>query len=197
MIIMSKSKSQTLKLTLTAALTALATVIYMIFPEIPLVPGVEYLKIDFSDIPAILTGILIGPFWGALCEIVKNIIHLTRTSTFGIGELMNIGIGSGLILSLTGFSKLFSRIFSKKKLSPSIYFSAGICAVAATVLTGWLFNGILTPTYYALMGFPITTASVIAGVWGSTLLNAVKAALNVFPFYPVYAAAYKSFSKIA
>ena len=59
-------------------MTAIATVIYMVFPEINIVPGVSHLKVDFSDFPAILTGVIIGPVQGILIEIVKNIEFLWK-----------------------------------------------------------------------------------------------------------------------
>ena len=97
-------------LTLVGLMTAIATVIYMVFPEINIVPGVSHLKVDFSDFPAILTGVIIGPVQGILVEVFKNIIHLTRTTTVGIGEIMNIILGSSMILSMWGFVKLFKKI---------------------------------------------------------------------------------------
>ena len=39
------------------------------------------------------------------------------------------------------------------------------------------------------MGMPLTTELLLAGIGGSTALNAVKCALNLLPFYPVYYAA--------
>ncbi len=189
-------KSNTVKITVVGIMTAISTVIYMIFPEIPLVPGVEYLKMDFSDIPAILTGVILGPIGGITVEIIKNIIHLFRTTTFGIGELMNVGICSSMILSFTLFLRLFSKIFKKNSLNPAPYFISAAVAIIITVLAGWFFNGILTPVYFKLAGIPVTTATVMAGVWGSTLLNTIKAAFNLLPFYPVYLAAHKTFTKI-
>ena len=83
-------------------MTAIATVIYMVFPEINIVPGVSHLKVDLSDFPAILTGVILGPLHGILVEVVKNIIHLTRTTTVGIGEIMNI---ISVIISLIRYRK--------------------------------------------------------------------------------------------
>ena len=187
--------NKTLKITITSVMTAIATVIYMLFPEIPLVPGVEHLKMDFSDIPAILNGVISGPWWGLMVVVVKNIIHLTRTTTFGIGEIMNIGMGFVMIFSLIGFMKLFSRLFSKKEMSVTVYFAAGICAVICSIAGGWVLNGVFTPVFFKLSGIPITSAAFFAGVWGSTLLNAIKAAFNILPFYPVYKITLRSFSK--
>ncbi len=189
-------KNKTLSITVTAVMTAIGTVIYMVFPEIPLLPSAEYLKMDFSDIPALLSGILLGPLYGVAVEVIKNIIHLVKSTTFGIGELINVGLGSSLVLSLTGFMKLFSKIFKKDGFSFKVYIISAVLTVVTAVFTGWLLNAILTPVYFAIMGFPITAKTVFAGVLGSTVLNTVKASLNVLPFYPVYSACYKAFIKI-
>lgn len=183
------------KLTIIGVMIALSTVIYMFFPEIPLVPGVEYLKIDFSDMPAVLGGLTVSPLSGVVIEIVKNAIHLLRTTTLGIGELMNIGIGSSMIIAVSLSSKLFSKLLKKDKMSVQVYFLSAAVGIIATIAAGWLFNGILTPVYFNLMGIPVTGESVLAGVLGSTLLNTVKAAFNLLPFYPVYLAVYKANKK--
>ena len=107
---------------ITAIMAALATIIFMFFPEIPLVPGVEYLKVDFSDIPALLLAMVVGPVPGFLVEIIKNVIHLLRSTTVGIGELLNIGIGAAMVFGLSGFTRLFSRLFKKTAIRRSICF---------------------------------------------------------------------------
>ena len=190
------TKRHTIKLCVVGVMSALATVIYMFFPEIPLVPGVDYLKIDFSDMPAVLSGIMMGPAAGIAVEIIKNAIHLFRTTTVGIGELMNIGIGSAMILTVCLCSKSFSKWLKKDKLSPAVYFTSAAAGVLATIIAGWLLNAALTPVYFSLVGIPITWASIFAGVVGSTLLNTVKAALSLLPFYPVYFALNRAFGKI-
>ena len=118
-------------------MTAIATVIYMVFPEVPIVPGVDYMKVDFSDFPAILTGVIFGPVQGILVEVVKNLIHLTKTTTVGIGEIMNVVIGSSMILSMSLTVKLFKKIFKSNKINLKIYFLS-----SATVL--FIFSQIST-----------------------------------------------------
>ncbi len=185
-------KSKTFVLCIVGIMSAMSTVIYLLFPEIPLVPGVEYLKIDFSDIPAVITALVVNPFAGVLVEIIKNAIHLFRTTTFGIGELMNTGIGAAMILTLTTFLKLFAKKLKKGIFNPLVYFLSAAISLAATILAGWLLNAALTPVFFAFMGIPITANGIIAGVVGSTLLNAVKAAVNLLPFYPIYFAVCKA-----
>lgn len=188
-------KTRLFPLVAVAAMTALATVIYMLFPEIPLVPGVEYLKVDLSDIPAVVTGMTVGPVYGILVELLKNVIHLTRTTTFGIGELMNTGIGAVMLLTLWCVRRLGARLLKKEAESAAAYYVAAVAALLATVLAGWLLNAALTPLFYRLMNWPMTTATLMAGVWGSTLLNAVKCAVSVLPVYPLVRITQKTVKK--
>ncbi len=190
-----KENGKTFKIIFIAVMAAFSTVIYMLFPEIPLVPGVDYLKIDLSDIPAILAGLTAGPFSGFCVEILKNIIHLSRTTTVGIGEIMNIGMGAAIIYSMYFFEKLFIRVFKKEKMSPKVYYCSAVITVAVSIFAGWILNLVFTPVYFKIAGIPLTSATLFAGVWGSTLLNAIKAAINLLPFYAVYYPVYKVFQK--
>lgn len=178
-------------------MSAISTVIYMFFPEIPIVPGVSWLKIDFSDFPALMLGVVMGPVEGLAVGIIKNIFHLAKSTTFGIGEIMNIGVIAAMVFALKGFTGLFGKIFKKDRFAPAPYFISAALTVGVTILAGWLLNAIFTPVFFAVSGIPITAESVFAGVLGSTLLNTVKAALNVLPFYPVYLAANKAYNKIS
>ena len=64
------------------------------FP-VPLVPS--FLKFDFSDLPALITSFSLGPVWGVLVELIKNLVHLPFTGTSGVGELANFIIGAMLV----------------------------------------------------------------------------------------------------
>lgn len=178
-------KSRLYPLVLVAIMSALGTIIYMFFPEIPLVPGVAHLKVDLSDIPALVTGLTVGPIYGVLVELIKNLVHLTRTSTFGIGEIMNVIIGSFMVCSMWVFAPLAGRLLKKNKDSSISYYVSSIVTILLTIVVGWMLNAALTPVFFWLAGIPITLESVMAGVWGSTLLNAIKCAVTVLPFWPL------------
>jgi riboflavin transporter FmnP len=74
----------------------IAFIIMFIETAVPLFPA--FLKIDLSDIPAIITGFALGPVAGVGVELVKNILHLFRTSTGGVGELANFIVGSAYVI---------------------------------------------------------------------------------------------------
>ena len=191
----NKRNKKVFNITLIAVMTAIASIIYMIFPEINIIPGVSYMKIDFSDFPAILTGIVFGPWQGVMVMFIKNLIHLAKTTTVGIGEIMNFVVGSGIVLSMSFFTKLFAKLFKEKKFSAKTYILTSIITIMITIILGWISNMIFTPIFFKLMGIPLVEEAYWAGVFGSTALNTVKALFNVLPFYPVYLIVEKSIKK--
>lgn len=193
---MSNKRSQrNFKITVVGLMSAIAIVIYMFFPEINIVPGVAHLKVDFSDFPAILTGVIIGPIQGVFVEIIKNIIHLTRTTTVGIGEIMNIILGSSMIVSMWGFIKIFKKVFKENKITLKTYLLASAITIVIAIIVGWIANMIFTPVFYKIMGFPLVSETYWAGVWGSTTLNSIKSLFNIVPFFPIYLALEKAVKK--
>ena len=190
----NKKNKKIFNLTIVGLMTAIATVIYM-GPEIPIVPGVDYMKIDFSDVPAILTGVVFGPVQGILVEVFKNIIHLTRTTTFGIGEIMNIVIGSSMILTMSLSVKAFKKIFKSNKINLKIFFISSAITIVIAIVMGWIANLVFTPIFYNIMDIPLVTETYLAGVWGSTTLNSIKSAFNILPFFPIYFALEKGVKK--
>lgn len=193
---MSNKRNQKIfNLTVVGLMTAIAIVIYMVFPEIQIVPGVSHLQVDFSDFPAILTGVIIGPVQGILIEVVKNIIHLTRTTTVGIGEIMNIILGSSMIISMYVFVKIFKKVFKENKITLKTYFLASAITIVVAIIVGWIANIIFTPIFYKIMGFPLVSETYWAGVWGSTTLNSIKSLFNIVPFFPIYLALEKAIKK--
>jgi len=191
----NKKNKKVFNLTIVGLMTAIATVIYMVFPEVPIVPGVDYMKVDFSDFPAILTGVIFGPVQGILVEVFKNLIHLTRTTTFGIGEIMNIVIGSSMILSMSYSVKTFKKIFKSNKINLKIYFISSAITIIIAIVMGWIANLVFTPIFYNIMGIPLVTETYLAGVWGTTTLNSIKAIFNILPFFPIYFAIEKGVKK--
>lgn len=87
----NSSKFNARKLTVTAILSALATVLMFLSFPVPLMPS--FIKFDFSELPALLASFSLGPVYGALVCLVKNLINLFSTTTGGVGELSNFLLG--------------------------------------------------------------------------------------------------------
>lgn len=84
-------------LTITAILGALSAVFQLFEIPVPvLVPG--FVKLDFSDLPAILATFLVSPLSGVIVCLIKNVIHIATSSSVGIGELANFLTSAACVL---------------------------------------------------------------------------------------------------
>lgn len=89
---------KTHKLTVTAMLSAVAIVLmFLEFPLPFLVP--PFIKLDFSELPALLAAFSLGPVSGIVVCLVKNVVlALTHTTSSGVGELCNFLLGTCFVL---------------------------------------------------------------------------------------------------
>ena len=92
---MERSRLSTRKITGAAVLAAISFALQ--FLELPMPLSPSFAKFDFSDLPALIGAFAYGPLWGVVIELVKNLLHLTVSTTGGIGELANFVIGSALV----------------------------------------------------------------------------------------------------
>lgn len=89
---MTKATKRTRALTGTAMLAAVATILmYMEFP-IPIMPA--FIKMDISELPALIASFAYGPLSGIAVCLIKNLIKLPSTSTAAVGELFNFVMGA-------------------------------------------------------------------------------------------------------
>ena len=89
---MQKSTNRTRVLTGTAMLGAVAALLmYLEFP-IPIMPA--FIKLDVSELPALLASFAYGPVSGIVVCLIKNLIKLPSTSTAAVGELFNFVMGA-------------------------------------------------------------------------------------------------------
>ena len=90
-------KSGIRKIAVTAILAAMSSVLMFINFSIPIMPS--FIKVDFSELPALIASFTMGPIYGILVCLVKNLVNLFQTSTGGVGELSNFIIGSAFVFT--------------------------------------------------------------------------------------------------
>ena len=97
---MTKSTLRVRNLVVTAMLSAVAAVLMMLSFSLPmLIPG--FVKMDVSELPALLAAFSMGPAWGVLVCLLKNLLNLivAGTTTAGVGELCNFLLGAAFVAS--------------------------------------------------------------------------------------------------
>lgn len=128
------------KLTGTAMLSAVAYILmFLEFPIPFLIP--PFIKMDFSELPALIAGFAYGPLAGVAVCLIKNLLHLMNTQTGGVGELANFLLGTSFVLIA---ALVYRKIHTKK--------GALIGSVLGTVVMGIIS---LFSNYYIV--YPIYT----------------------------------------
>ncbi len=83
-------------ITMTGVLGAVSTVLMMLSFSVPFMPS--FIKLDFSELPALIASFSMGPLAGVAVCLIKNLINVTMTTTGGVGELSNFFLGVCLVL---------------------------------------------------------------------------------------------------
>ena len=92
--------STTHKIVVTAMLSAVAFALMFIEVPIPaLIPS--FVKMDISDLPELLGAFALGPVYGSIICLLKNLLHILikGTSSGGAGELCNFLLGVFLVVT--------------------------------------------------------------------------------------------------
>lgn len=78
-------------------LSAVATI--LMFVEFPVFFMPPFIKMDISEMPALIAAFLSGPMWGVAVCLVKNLIKaITFTNTAMVGEAANFLLGITFVL---------------------------------------------------------------------------------------------------
>jgi len=91
-----KKESWNTKIMVKVSVLAVVSFILMFF-EFPLVfLAPPFIKMDFSDLPALIGSFALGPMAGVIIQLLKNILNviIEGTTTGGIGELANFVVGA-------------------------------------------------------------------------------------------------------
>ena len=140
---MSNAK-KTHRLTVTAMLGAVATVLmFLDFPIPFLIP--PFVKMDFSELPALLAAFSLGPASGVAVCFIKNAVNLLHTTTGGVGELCNFLLGCCFVIP-TGL--LYNRAKSRKQALIGALigaFSMGILSVPINYFISYPFYTSIMP----------------------------------------------------
>ena len=64
--------------------------------SVPFMPA--FIKMDLSELPALIGSFAMGPLCGVVVCLIKNVLHLFITTTGGVGELSNFILGVAFVL---------------------------------------------------------------------------------------------------
>ena len=141
-----KSKKMNIRaLTATGVMGALAFALMMLEFSIPIMPA--FIKLDFSELPALITGFAYGPLWGIAVCFIKNFIHVFISSTGAIGEVSNFILGAVFV----GTSAI---IYKNKRNKKWALISCIIASAVMAIFSVFSNYFVVYPLYVKVLGMP-------------------------------------------
>ncbi|MCI8490694.1 MAG: ECF transporter S component [Lachnospiraceae bacterium] len=155
-------------ITVTAMLSAVAFILMFLDFSVPFMPG--FIKMDISELPALIGAFSMGPACGVIVCLVKNLLHLLITTTGGVGELSNFSLGAVFVLT--------AGLIYKKKKSRKRALAGSLAGAALMAVISVFSNYFLVYPFYSM----IMPVDVIVSMYQAILpsVNGLLECLIVF-----------------
>lgn len=175
----TKKSRRLLKLVVLALLTTVSLALFFISFPLPLLP--PYLKVDFSDVPALIAGLIFSPLAGVLVVLMKNVLYfIISGSADPIGVTANFIAGALYVLPV-------AYLYHKYQGVKSVISGLVIGTIAMAVVMSILNYFILLPAYALLIGMEMTASVKWASVIGGVLpFNVLKGIIVGMLFVPLF-----------
>ena len=155
-----------------------AIAVILMYIDLPIIPVFPWLKMDLSDVPALIGAFGFDPISGVIIELFKNILYILikGSGTGFVGETANFLIGSALILPA-------GIIYHRNKSKKNAILGMIVGAISIEVV------GILANVYLLLpaYGMQMSQSELIKYITVGLLpLNGVKALVVSVSTYFLY-----------
>ena len=166
----------------------------MLFPE--------FLKVDISDLPALLGGIALGPMAGVTIAFFKNLLQFITgmSTTGGVGEFANFLIGGSFVFTV-------SYIYSKKRDVAGIIIGL-ISGIIVMTIVGCIANYFIILPFYSKIGWSIDAVVAMGSainpainnklsfvIWIIAPFNILKSGIMSLLTLPMYKKTEKIFNR--
>lgn len=173
-------KSKTEKMVVAALLASFSYLLLLV--EIPVLPGFDWLKLDFSDIPILIGTFVLGPVGGITIAFIRSTLNF----------LMHGGHVLSLVGNLTGFLAsvimLLPIYFMMKKESnnKNLVIGMTISSLALTVFMAVANYFVITPLYISLAGMNFGMPIKEMVLYGIVPFNLFKGLAVSVVFFATY-----------
>lgn len=161
-------------------LAAIAAIIMFIETPLPFLPA--FLKLDFSELPALLAAFSLGPAASVYVGLIKNLLHLPSTQTGGVGEMANFLIGCAFTVP-AGW--IYAQNKTRQNAAAALLAGGLAMTLAASLLNYWL----LIPLYLLVLGIPHTAIIALGHAANPQIIDLPTfVAYGIIPFNLIKAA---------
>jgi len=179
----SKANIQSSKLLKMIILSILGTIsLLLLFLNFPLPILPSYLKIDFSEVPALIAAFIFSPIAGVIVEAIKNILYLLVGGGEPVGVSANFIAGVLFVVPVSVFYHKYKRT---KSVISGLIIGTIVMAVAMSVLNYF----VMLPVYAMVMGMEemqIASVKKVAVLYGILPFNLLKGIILGLVFTPLF-----------
>ena len=129
-------------MTMTGMLSAIAFLLMFFDFSVPFMPN--FIKMDLSELPALIGSFALGPVSGVAICLIKNLLHLMKTTTGGVGELSNFILGATFVFTA-------GMIYKYKKNKKGAIIGSLVGAIAMAVVSVFSNYYLVYPVYTKFM----------------------------------------------
>ncbi|MBP1950315.1 ECF transporter S component [Virgibacillus litoralis] len=176
----NKHSSKLLKLIILALLGTISLVLFFLNFPLPFLP--PYLKIDFSEVPALIAALIFTPMAGVAVEAIKNMLYLVVSGAGDpIGIIANFLAG---VMFIVPVAMLYHRYKGVKSIISGLITGTVIMAIGMSILN-YL---VILPAYAWFMGWEDMSQSAkwIAVSLGVLPFNIIKGIIVGLLFVPLF-----------
>jgi len=121
----------------------------LMFIAFPVIPAFSFLKIDFSDLPILLSFFLYGPAGGIASALIRSVLHYLQT-----GGDMGYPIGDiASFLATLSYTMPVYYLLRKAKTKSGVILSLATGTIVLTVVLSIANWYVFTPLYMNLLNF--------------------------------------------
>lgn len=109
-----------------------------------------FMKLDISDLPALIGAFALGPMAGVIIELLKNILNLVieGSTTGAVGELANFVVGAAFVYTA-------GAIYYRNKTFKNAIIGLGLGTIVMTIVISIANYYFMFPFYAKLFGMPL------------------------------------------
>ncbi|WP_102028503.1 ECF transporter S component [Salirhabdus sp. Marseille-P4669] len=175
------SSRKSLKLVILAILSTISFLLMFLNFPLPFLP--PYLKIDFSDVPAIMATFIFSPIAGIIVEGLKNGLHLIYTGVSDpIGVAANFLAG---VMFVVPVGILYHKFKTVKSVVSGLIASTVVMAIGMSVLNYF----VVLPAYAWFVEAPdmalpaVKLSTVFIGILPFNAIKGIVVALLLVPLF--------------
>lgn len=182
-LVKEKRKMRGSKIRVLVSVAMLSSIAYVLMLlNFPIPPFPNFLKIDFSDLPALIGALVFGPMAGIIIELLKNVLDYFMTGSetgIPVGHFANFV--SGVLFILPTY-----YIYNKMKTKKGMTFGLIIGTILMAMIMSVLNYFVLLPAYTFFLNMPAMSGPeirsyIVAGVLPFNIVKGIVMSL-VFLF---------------